>query len=250
VQLVFHEVGYRVGLRKRGQEGAHAESVGVVVGSIMGLLAFVLALTLSFATNRFNESRSGTLAETNAIGTAWLRAEAIGTPRGQEIAHLLEQYTQVRLDFIRASKDAAELQKLNQQTSALQSKIWGHVAATVQDAPTPISASLMAAVIDVFDMSSAERFSYERTIPPQLFWLLIGMATVGMAALGYQLGLRGRAFRLMTILLTAMWTVIIVDILDLASARFGQIRTDDIAYQWAIQGFKGGVQIPPMPAPK
>jgi len=49
------------------------EGVGVLVGSLLGLLAFVLALTLSFASERFNERRLGTLAETNAIGTAWLK---------------------------------------------------------------------------------------------------------------------------------------------------------------------------------
>ncbi len=63
------------------------EGVGVLVGGLLGLLAFVLALTLSFASERFNERRSGTLAEANAIGTAWLRAKAIGQPRGDEIAH-------------------------------------------------------------------------------------------------------------------------------------------------------------------
>ena len=37
--------------------------------------AFVLALTLSFANTRFSERRAGTLAEANAIGTAWLRGQ-------------------------------------------------------------------------------------------------------------------------------------------------------------------------------
>jgi hypothetical protein len=246
-QLICHEAGYRIGLRHRQRKAIEAESTGIVVGGILGLLAFILALTLSFASNRFNESRGDTLAEANAIGTAWLRAEAVANPRGQEIARLLEQYAQVRLDFIHASNDVGQLQKLNQETNALQSTIWGHVAAIIRDEPNPVSASLMAAVNDVFDTSTAERFAYERTLPPQLFWLLMGMATLGMAALGYQLGLTGRPARFMVVLLTAMWTVVIVDILDLASARFGQIRTDDAAYLWTIQGFKGGLKIPPAP---
>jgi hypothetical protein len=57
-----------------------------VVGGMLSLLAFVLALTLSFANTRFSERVEGTLAEANAIGTAWLRAEAIGpygAPRSQ-----------------------------------------------------------------------------------------------------------------------------------------------------------------------
>lgn len=87
----------------------------------------------------------------------------------------------------------------------------------------------------------------ERRFPPQLFWLLIGMTTLGMAVPGYQLGLRGRPVRFMVLVLTAMWTVIIVDIFDLASGRFGHIQTDDAAYEWTLQGFKGGLRIPPAP---
>jgi hypothetical protein len=245
IQLFFHEIGYRLGLRARGRADTQAESVGIVVGGMLGLLAFVLALTLSFASNRFNETRNGTLAEANAIGTAWLRAEAIGLPRGDDIARLLERYAKVRLDFIRSDKNPIELRALTQETNALQSKIWGHVAAIVREQPSPVATSLMTAINEVFDSSTAERFAYERRLPPQLFWLLIGMAALGMAALGYQLGLRGRGVRLLVLLLTCMWTTIIVEILDLASARFGRIRTSGNAYEWTIQSFQGGLQIPP-----
>lgn len=76
--------------------------MGVVVGSMRGLLAFVLALTLSFASTRFHERQTGTLAEANAIGTAWLRAKAMSHVRGGAIAHLLEEYARIRRDFVRA----------------------------------------------------------------------------------------------------------------------------------------------------
>ncbi len=69
LQLVAHEIGYRVGLWFAARQGAQTENVGVVVGGMLGLLAFVLALTLSFANTGFSERRAGTLAEANAIST-------------------------------------------------------------------------------------------------------------------------------------------------------------------------------------
>ena len=51
----------------------------------------------------------------------------------------------------------------------------------------------------------------------------------------------------MMLLLMVVWTVIIVDILDLAAGRFGNFRADPFAYEWALRGFKGGVTIPPPP---
>ena len=137
-QLGAHEIGYQIGRRRAAGRAAPADSVGVVVGGMLGLLAFVLALTLSFANTSFSERRAGTLAEANAIGTAWLRAQAIGGPRGSEIARLLEQYTHLRIDFIQADHDAAELDDLNRRTNALQTQIWGHASAIVRERTDPV----------------------------------------------------------------------------------------------------------------
>lgn len=247
VQFVAHRIGVWMGRRAKARGTVQTEGVGVVVGGMLALMAFVLALTLSFANTRFSERRAGTLAEANAIGTAWLRAKAVGTPRAEAVATLLEQYTKVRADFVTAGIDTARIDGLNQKTGALQSTIWGHVAAIVRERPDPVSASLMAAINDTFDMSTAERLAMETRLPPQLFWLLIVMTLLSTASVGYQLGLRERSQHLLVVLLMLMWTVVIVDILDLAAPRLGNFRTSVAPYEWAIQGFSGGLVIPPPP---
>jgi len=247
VQFVAQEFGQWVGRRYRTHVEGKVEGVGVVVGGMLGLLAFVLALTLSFANNRFAERRAGSLEEANAIGTAWLRAEAIQDPRGKEIAQLLEDYTRLRIEFVQAGRDQALLDQLNQRTNAMQSKMWGYSAGIVRDQPNPVSTALQASLNDVFDMTTAERFAYAFRLPPELVWLLLGLALLSMAALGYQLGLSGKPVRLLVVLLTAMWTLVIVDILDLAAPRLGEFRTGTAVYEWTLQGFKGGVTIPPSP---
>jgi hypothetical protein len=250
-QMLAHEAGYWLGYRRQSPDGeVQAEGVSVVVGGMLGLLAFVLALTLSFANTRFTERVEGTLAEANAIGTAWLRAQAIGRVRGPEIAKLLEEYAQLRRDYVREGRNQADIDELNRQTNALQTKMWGHVAAIIGEHPDPVSASLMAALNDVFDQATAERFAYNLRLPSPIFWLLIGMTLLGTAALGYQLGLRERKVHILVALLTLMWTAVIVDILDLASPRIGAFRASTAVYDWTLQGFKGGLQIPPLPAPK
>ncbi|HEV7258779.1 MAG TPA: hypothetical protein VGN82_13450 [Bosea sp. (in: a-proteobacteria)] len=246
--MVVYELGYRVGRRLSGGPANAPEAVGVVVGGMLALLAFVLALTLSFANARFGERRVGGLAEANAIGTAWLRAKAIGTPRGDEIALLLEQYTVVRIDFVRAGRDLAVNETLNQKTGALQSQIWGHLSAIVRERPDAISGALMASLNDTFDASTSERLAFETRLPAQLFWLLIGITLVTLACLGYQFGLRSKPLRILIALLTLMWTSIIVGILDLASGRIGKFQTGTAAYEWTLNGYKSGVTIPPLPA--
>ena len=249
-QLIAEEIGQWFGRRQRSRMEGHVEGVGVVVGGMLGLLAFVLALTLSFANTRFDERRSGSLEEANAIGTAWLRAEAIQDPRGAEIGKLLVDYTKLRIEFVLAGRDGAVLDQLNQRTNAMQSKMWGYVAGIVRDQPNPVSTALQASLNDVFDMTTAERFAYEFKLPPQLIWLLLGLTLLSMAALGYQLGLTSKPVRMLVLALTAMWTLVIVDILDLASPRLGEFRTGTAAYEWTLQGFEGGVTAQPLPPPQ
>ena len=105
----------------------------------------------------------------------------------------------------------------------------------------------MAALNETFDMSTAARFAHDLRIPTQLFWLLTGMALVSMAALGYQLGLKGQRTHVLATLLTAVWTAVIVVILDLSAPRLGAIRTGVEVYDWTLQSFKAGVPIPSAP---
>lgn len=245
-QFAAHEFGFLIAHRRAAprEDAGEREGVGLLVGGVLALLAFVLALTLSFANDRFGERRSGTLAEANAIGTAWLRAKAIGQPRGNEIAQLLERYTQLRIAFVAARVDPTAIKEINDQTNALQTAIWTNVSALAREQPNPIISSLMASLNDVFDMTTAERFAFDFRLPSQLFWLLIGMALLAMAMLGYQQALRGPPLRIVAALLSLVWTVVIIDILDLASARLGDFRTPTSAYEWTLQGFQSGTPLP------
>lgn len=248
LQYLAREAGLWAGQRRAARQREEVEGVGVIVGGMLGLLAFVLALTLSFANARYQERRDGTMQEANAIGTAWLRAEAIGHPRAGEIARLLETYASVRRDFIAAPADEGRIAAITARSDALQAEIWGHVAAIVREQPSPVTASLMSAVNDVFDRTGEQRLTFAGGIPPTLFWLLVGMTLAGMAGLGYQLGLRGLRLRAISLVLILMWSVVMTTILDLGSPRLGDVRASTAPMDWTIEGFRGGMRIPPLPA--
>ena len=152
------------------------------------------------------------------------------------------------MDFVRADALSGRAEELSRRTNAMQSEIWGHVAAIVRERPDPVATSLMASVNETFDLATVERFVFSIGFPPQLFWLLVGMTTFSMGALGFQLGLRQRPIRILSLILLGMWTATMTIILDLGSARVGDIRIGTQVYEWTLQGFQGGVSIPPAPA--
>ena len=164
---------------------------------------------------------------------------------------MLEDYARVRKEYVQAPRKSPAIDQVNQRSSALQKEIWGHVSAIASESPGPVLVSLMVALNETFDMGAAARFAHDTRFPTPLFWLLIGMAHLSMAALGYQLGLKGQKSHILATLLTAVWTAVIVVILDLSAPRLGAIRTSVEVYDWTLEGFKGGVPIPPSsPAPK
>lgn len=244
VQVLVRELGFWIGSSHAGRAASEAEGTGVLVGAMLALLTFVLALSLAFASARFDERRAGTLAEANAVSTAWLRAKAIDQERGERIARLLEDYAGLRAAFVRSTNQRRAIEDINARTAAVQSEIWANVAALAREQPNALAVSLMAAVNETFDAATAERFAYDFQPPRQLFWLLVGMTLIAMGVLGFQLGLRQRPLRVLSILLAAMWTLVTTDIIDLGAARLGAIRTDARVYDWAIAGFRHGVSIP------
>ena len=86
ILLAVFEVGYRVG--RWWQEKTPDEKEGptsMLVGSLLALMAFLLAVTMGMAVDRFDTRRSLVLDEANAIGTTYLRAGYLpAAVRGRE----------------------------------------------------------------------------------------------------------------------------------------------------------------------
>ncbi|MFN7633679.1 MAG: hypothetical protein ACK5PI_03020, partial [Acetobacteraceae bacterium] len=135
---VSHQLGFRIGLRRAVGSGKEEnDTAGFVAGAILALLAFSMAMTLSFAQGRFEDRRSASLVEANAIGTAWLRAGMIGGEHGAAIADQLRAYLALRRDYITAPGDRARIAESNAATSAAQDAIWARmirIAESRQDA--------------------------------------------------------------------------------------------------------------------
>ncbi|MGI1664232.1 hypothetical protein ACRDNQ_18490 [Palleronia sp. KMU-117] len=242
LQVVVREIGTHFGVRS-AQAGVTNEGVAVIVGSILGLLAFVLALTLSTASSRYVERRAGAVEEANAIGTAWLQARALGDPSADDIAELLEEYIAVRISYVEAERGSETVQALSVRTAQLQAEIWEHVSVLVRERRETTTSSLMNAVNHAFDMTTAQRFAVALNLPDKMIWLVLAFTMIGMFALGWQLGLIGRPNRPLALLMSLLWAAVLVQILDMGTARLGNYRTDLEPYYWTIEGFTGSPEI-------
>jgi hypothetical protein len=230
------EIGYRFG-RRRGAtlaDGADHTVTATLTSGMVGLLAFILGLTINFAENRYEARRELVVTEANAIGTAWHRAKLVGGPEGDAIADLVRQYAQTRLDFTRAPADRP-LGDLNSRTSEIMRAIMAQVSQAARKAPTPITATLVIAIDEMFDSAQAQRFAFLGEAPDTILDLMILGAIIAIGAMGYETGLRGARQPVLTSLLLVMWAGGIVITVDLSQPRLGAIPMDARPLEWTLQ---------------
>jgi hypothetical protein len=230
-------IGIGLGTRFAGDAPPRAEATGLVAGGILGLTAFVLALTLSFGTGRMSERRAGALEEANAIGTAWLQASALPDARAASIATLLEDYAQTRLDYARADFQSPDIETLSTRTDGLQAQIWAEMTALLAVRTDPHSVSLMNAINHVFDMTTSERLSLSSGMPQRLVDILVAMVCISAAVAGFQMGLKKQRAPVLVGLLLTVWSAVIVTVLDFGAPRLGGFRTVTDPYVWTIESF-------------
>ena len=69
----------------------------MLVGSILAMLAFLLAVTMGMASDRFDTRRGLVRDEANTIRTTFLRAGYLAEPYGKDIQNLLREYVPLRI---------------------------------------------------------------------------------------------------------------------------------------------------------
>lgn len=237
LQAISAMVGIWCGRRLSADAPPRAEATGLVTGGVLGLTAFVLALTLSFGTGRMSERRAGALEEANAISTAWLQATALSDPRTARIAAFLEDYAKTRLDFALAEFRSPDIATLSAKTDGLQSQIWVEMTALLAERTDPHTVSLMNAINHVFDMTASERLSLSSGMPPRLVEILIAMISISAAVAGFQMGLKKQWAPVLVGLLFTVYSAVIVTVLDFGAPRLGGFRTVTEPYVWTIESF-------------
>ena len=121
VAMLFYEAGFRLGRWWQDRTPGEQEGpTGMLVGSILALLAFLLAVTMGMAADRFDARRGFVLTEANAIGTAYLRAGYIPQPASDQIQELLREYVPLRIVDSASADIAGNIEK----SLAIQNEIW------------------------------------------------------------------------------------------------------------------------------
>ena len=224
--LAMNEAGFRLGRHAESRTSEKTKSeISVVAGSIVGVLGLLLGFTMSMAVARFEARRQLVLEEANAIGTSYLRTQHLPAPDGPEIASLLSDYVNLRLEYARADQDFDQLQTARRQTARVQKEFWVRAVAYAQKDPNPVRAGLILISLNqVIDLEAARWMTFLDRVPASVIYVNGFIALLAVSLVGYSFGVSGRRQVFSVCLLAVAISVVLAVILDLDRPRRGFIQ--------------------------
>jgi hypothetical protein len=217
--LTGNEIGYRIGVWRRARmpEGEKAPATAIV-GSTLGLLAFMLAFTFGMAGSRFDARKQLVLDEASAVLRAHQRAQFLPEPPRSECSRLLRAYAELRADVPKVPS-ISELQVLLARSEAIQDALW-KAAGTLAERPSPSLSSFIQSLSELTDLQMRRvRAAVWNRIPPTIVLTLYGIAFLALTATGYGAGLAESRTTVPSIMLILTFAAIIVLIVDLERPR-------------------------------
>jgi hypothetical protein len=223
VTLVFYEVGFRLG--RWWQDRLPGEQEGptdVLVGSLLALMAFLLAVTMGMASDRFDARRGTVLAEANAIGKAYLQSDYLPKPSAEAMKELLREYVPLRI----ASGDSAVVSTNVVRSRQIQDEMWAVFSPVVASGHSPdLMSSLGESLTDIISLDQARIVSglYAR-VPETVLWLLLAGSALSLAMVGYTAGIKGRRSLLSAVVMVLGLGIVLALVIDLDRPQDGLVN--------------------------
>jgi hypothetical protein len=229
VLLLVTELGFRRGRAARTgmDERSKAYNSNLQTGA-MGLLALLLAFAFSMSATRYETRKQLLVDETNAIGTAWLRARMLAQPFQGAISRLMRDYTSARLnDYQVAILNDETLAAAENGLQRVQNELWSQTTGVSAQDPRPVPTGLfIQALNSAFDAASKRDAARENHVPQPVLYFLFVVTILTMALLGFGCGLGDHRNLPATMALCVLVSLVILVIMDLDRPRRGLIEID------------------------
>lgn len=231
IALLAIEFGFFFGKRSKKKFGNEStQPIATVVGAVLAMMAFVIALTFGSATNRFDARKVALLDDVTAIQTAYLRANLIDEPYRTTVKSLLRDYVQARVGIVYAYGQPNMLQLVQRRAEALQVLMWSHARDLVEDGNKNSRVHLLfiTSLNDVFNLHTKRVVLGAYYKIPSFVWIaLIFASGVAMVAVGFQFGMsRNRRVHTANISLAITFALVMLLAFDLDRAGEGLVAVN------------------------
>ena len=240
------EVGYRIGKYvRRKSEYEKESSVSSIAGTVLALLAFILAFTFGIVSNRYDARKALVREQAITISTAYDRTDFLPEPDRTGAKQLFDQYLEILID-ISAQDSTAVVGPMIAQLSALQHQLWEMGVKWVDsgELKTDVGSLYMDSLNQVGDVQALRvAVALQAKIPAGLWFVLATLVSLGMMAVGYQTAIGDSRRSLAMLLLAFSFSIVIALIAALDNPSSGYIPVS----QQPLIDLQTQIQAAPLP---
>jgi hypothetical protein len=213
------------GLRLRGQtemEGESREDFGVVLAAALTLLGLIIGFSFSMATSRYDQRKNYEEAEANAIGTELVRLDLLSPAEAPNAKRALTGYLNERVLWYE-ERDLHRLRQIDAKIAQLQVEMWSAVRVPAASQPNPLLALVLSGMNDVLNSQGYTQAAWWNRIPAAAWFLMMAIAVLCNAMMGYGAGIR-RSRYFVIMILPVIVSISFYLIADIDSPRGGLVQ--------------------------
>jgi len=219
------EGGYLLGKKARSTSADEKESpVGAISGTVLALLAFILAFTFGIVSDRYDMRKELVREQAAAIRTAYERSDFLPEPQSTEAQILYLEYIDI---LVRAGSEGflADLPALITDMEAIQAQLWDMAVANVQAGDNSDISAIYAESINEVTNILATRIavSLQARMPIGIWVVLYALTILAMASVGYQAAIADSSRTWAMVLMAMAFSVVIVVIAALDDPARGYL---------------------------
>ena len=238
-------LGAAVGRYLRRHTDVLREPIGVLQAALLGLVALILAFGLSLAVGRYEARRSAVVAEANAIGTTYLRAQLIAEPARSRSLDLLRRYTDLSLRMSHEVPNSASMKRTTAAQSVLQRRLWRLAGEAISAAPTASAPRLYVETLnEMIDQETVRVSALNNRVPGAVLGLEVIGAAVVVGLLALYLAVLGRGL-LAAIVAAGLVTLLLLVTFDLDRPTRGLIKVPATP----LESLRASMLLPPAAGP-
>lgn len=225
VMLLALELGTRSARRLLALDPEVSKGTTAADGLVYALLGLLIAFTFSGAANRFDRRRDMIVAESNALGTAWMRLDLLVSGK-QEVQERFRAYFDARLALYEVPRDEASIRAALEVAQRRQDELWAAAVRACSGTELGLALPVLPPLNECFDIAGERTAAVFAHPPAAIFWLLVLLSLGGSFLAGQSMAVAKTSLLRHRLLFAGVLAVTFYLILDLEYPRLGLLRLD------------------------
>ncbi len=159
----------------------------------MTLVALLLAFTLAMAVTRYEARRAAVVDDSNAIGTAYLRAQTLHEPMRSASLRLYPAYADASIGLSKAVPGSAAAKRAIAAESAIQRQLWSLAGQSLDAQPVQSAPRLYVDSLNtMIDMQTTRVAALNNRVPSAISLVVVIGAAAALALMAIYLAMFSR----------------------------------------------------------